>query len=163
VVVTASATQREAEKRLADRIDLLIDDIHAQLFLVVVADDLGTEHEKAGRGNLFVPLFLPGAGKQITCDLLAHELVERFVLVKRIDDVVSKSPSVVVGKILVRPVRIGIAGDIQPVAAPALAKLCGTKQPIDHALDGFRRLVALKSFHVFRCRRQADEVERQAP
>ncbi len=162
VIVAAGATERKSQEGLADSIDLLIDGVHATLFLVRASNDFGADHQEAGRGNLFVPLFLAGAGKKVARDLLTHELVERFVFVKRIDDVVPKAPCVVVGKVLVQPVGIGVAGTIQPVAAPALAELLGAQQPIHHPLDRLRRVVVLKSFHLFWRGRQADEVERQA-
>jgi hypothetical protein len=78
VVVAAGATERKTEKRLAHRIDLLIDNIHAQLFLVGVADDFGAQHKKARRDDLLVPLFLFCAWEKIPRDLLAHELISAF-------------------------------------------------------------------------------------
>src|SRR5215469_3154413 len=72
VIVAAGAAERQAEKRLAHGVNLLIDGIHARLFLVSPADDLRAEHKKAGRGNLLVALLLAGAGQQVACNLLAN-------------------------------------------------------------------------------------------
>ena len=51
--------------------------------------------------------------------LISHEGVKRTVGVQRVDHPVPVPPGVAVGNVFVEPVRIGVAGDVEPVSAPA--------------------------------------------
>ena len=62
-----------------------------------------------------IPHFVPR-------QLFANELIERFVLVEAVDDVIAIKVSELALDILIRvPVRISVAGDIQPMASPTFA------------------------------------------
>src|SRR4029434_192190 len=70
--------------------------------------------------------------------------------------------AIVESEVLVRSVVIGVAHNIQPVASPPFPKLPRSQQPVHHALDGSRRVVAWKGVHVVGRWRQSGKVEGQA-
>ena len=78
-------------------------------------------------------------GQQVAGDLLRDEPVERHVGVHRVDHVVAVLPGVRVGDVPRRAGRLGIAGHVEPVPAPALAELRRGEQAIDDAREGVRR------------------------
>ena len=80
-------------------------------------------------------------GQQVAGDLLADELVVRLVGVERVDDVVAVPPGVRVGDVPRRAGRLGVAGDVEPVPAPALAERGRGQQPVDHLLERVGRRV----------------------
>ena len=59
-------------------------------------------------------------GQQIAGQLLDRELVERHVAVEGVDDPVAIGPDLAV-VVEVDAVRVGVAGDVEPVAAAMLA------------------------------------------
>ena len=95
--------------------------------------------------------------------LQPDELVERHVVVQGLDDEVA----VVVGG---RPVgvalvaaAVGVAGDVQPVPAPALAVVGAGEEPVHEGLVGGVRVRGLdERLDLVRRRRQPGQVERDA-
>ena len=81
-----------------------------------------------------------GFGQQVAGDLLDDELVEGLVAVERLHDPVAIFPD---GARLIEGVAVGIgvARQVEPVPAPALAVVRRGEQPIDHFLVGVRRVV----------------------
>ena len=65
--------------------------------------------------------------------------------------------------VLVEAVRVGIAGDVEPVPAPALAIARRRQQPLDHPFVGVGPLVGEERVDLGRGRRQAGQVERDPP
>ena len=131
VVVTPRAADRQSEKGLADRVDLLVDHIDQQLLLIGRADHLGPHDQEPGRHDVVVPLVLGAEGEQIAGQLFGEEPVERLVGVERADHVVAKTPGVVVGEVLVRTVGVGITRHVEPVTAPALTEFGAAQKRID--------------------------------
>ncbi len=75
-------------------------------------------------------------GQDVPGDLFAQKLVEGLVVVERLDD-----PVPVLGGFAHRVVGaiacgVGVAGDIEPVPAPAFAISLGGEQALDDALEG---------------------------
>ncbi len=107
--------------------------------------------------------FGPIAGQLVARQLLADELIERFVGVERANDIVA----IAIGQ---RPIGIGeevavgvgIAGRVEPILAPALAVARRGKIALDHALVGVVGRVVEKGRNLLRCRRQANQIERHA-
>ena len=88
-------------------------------------------------------------------ELFDDEFVERFVVIQRGDHVIAVTPGVEIRQVLVEAVGIGIAGNVQPVAPPALAIVRRCQQTINEPFICCYRLVPEKSGDFFRCRGQA--------
>ena len=101
-----------------------------------------------------------GGGQQVAGDLLADELVVRLVVVERVDDVVAIAPGVRVGEVPRRAGRLAVAGDVEPVPAPAFAERGRGEQPVDDLLEGVGRRVVDEGVDLLGRRRQAGQVER---
>ena len=82
--------------------------------------------------------------------------------VERGDDVVAVAPGVAVGDVLVEAVGVGVAGDVEPVPAPALAVGGRGEQPVDDLGEGVGRVVGEEGVDLLRRRRQAGQVEGRA-
>ena len=104
---------------------------------------------------------LAGVGQEISRDLGNRKRVERHVGIQRGDHPVTIGPqrSQIVALVAV---GIGIAGQIEPHAGPADAKLLAGKQPVDQPLVGIRRGVAEEGRHSLGTRRKPSEVEGEA-
>ena len=105
------------------------------------------------------------AGQEVAGDLVADELVVRQVAVEGVDHPVAVAPGV--GAVHLRAggedtrvERVGVAGEVEPVAAPALAVSRRRQQAIHDLGEGVRRLVFEEGVHLFRRRRQAGQIER---
>ncbi len=106
-------------------------------------------------------LFLGSRRKQVTCQLVRQELVERQVAVKCANDPISPGPHVTVPIDLVS-VRIAIAGHIQPVARQAFSNAFGTKQAIDKPFVGSFVAIVQERIDLFERRRYTGQVERDS-
>ena len=163
VVVAASASDGQAQHGLRDHFDLLVVHVVEHARLVLLGDRFGAEREKAGSDDaLAVHAIRIVRRQQVAGNLLAHEPVVGHVVVERVDDVVAVLPCVGVPVILVVAGGVGVAGDVQPVPAPALAVQRGGEEPLDHSLVSLRRIVVEKRRGFLRGRRYAGEVERGA-
>ena len=92
-------------------------------------------------------------------DLLAQELVVGLVVVEGVDDVVAVPPRVVAAVVLLEPRRVGVAGHVHPVTAPALAVVRRVEQPLDQALPGAPPGVGEELVDLLGGRRQPGEVQ----
>ena len=127
VVVAARAGNGQAEHRFRDDFDLLVIDVVEHPLLVLLRDRLGAERQKAGsRDAAGIDCAAVLRRQQVAGDLLADEAVIGHVGVERVDYVVAVAPSVRVAVVFVVAGRIGIARDIQPMTAPALAVSAAT-------------------------------------
>ena len=113
--------------------------------------------------RLLEPLVVAGRRQQVAGNLLLHEPVVGHVGVERLDDPVAIAERVRVRDVLVEPVRVGIAGDVEPVPAPTLAVAGRRQQPLDHPLVGVGPLVREEGVDLGRGRGQAGQVERDPP
>ena len=168
VVVASGAADRQSEKRPADRLKLLVDDFHPQQFLVLQFVVDRPEDEEARSGQLVGALVSIPVRHQIAGDLLDDEAVERFVVVERADDVIAVPPRVVKDSGAAPADRVGIAGHVEPVPPPPLAKMRALQQAIDPAGDDGarfrgRRVLCNELIDLFGRRRQANQIEGQTP
>src|SRR5258708_6804157 len=114
--MTARAGNGQAQKSFGDHIDAVVEDV-AHVAVEMVAERQETERSQraAVRADVY---FVSG-------DLFDDELVERFVLVERVDDVVAIGPRVRINGTLALAIELSlgvrVARDVEPVAAPAFA------------------------------------------
>ena len=92
-------------------------------------------------------------------DLLADELVVRLVVVERVDHVVAVAPRVRPRVVLLEARRVGVAGHVEPVPAPALAVVGRGQQPVDEPLPGAARRIGQELVGLRRRRRHAGEIQ----
>ena len=131
VIVAASAADRETEEGATDGVDLLVHRVEMQLLFVTLREHLRPEREETRSDHLTATLLGSLCGHEITRDLLANELVERFVVIEGINDVVPVTPGLVEGVVAVTAVRVGVAHEVQPVAAPFFTELRTAEELLD--------------------------------
>ena len=132
VVVAGGATDRETEKDAADglrpvlRVDRLV---FLRNDTTLIRSDVvalkSSRHELVKRW----------IRQQVAGNLLHRELVERLVLVQRLDDPVTIGVHLAV-VVDVDPMGITVARRIKPVARPMLAPVHGGEQRVDQLLVG---------------------------
>ena len=158
VVVTLGAAVGHAQKCLSDDVGDVLEDFlpsQPQVRRVGFVGIVSVEGGRHARPMVVGPQFVAG-------DLFADEAVIRLVFVKGVDDVVAIAPGVGTGLVGLESFAFGIAGQVEPVARPALAVMWRVEQAIDDRLERFRGVVVEEGLHFFRCRRQPDEVEIRA-
>ena len=101
--------------------------------------------------------------QQVARDLFKQESVKRNIGVHGINHPVAVSPRFAEQKVFVQPVGIGIATQIQPVPSPALPELRRVQQLINSAFPGIFGIIIQKGRHLFRCRRQPDQLKIHSP
>jgi hypothetical protein len=140
VIVAAGATDGLPEESFTEGIELLVDDVEAQLLLVLFLVIRGAEGEK-GRGDGLPPGFLRSRrGQEIAGELLANEAVERFIRIESFDDVIAITPGILEKKRPAATAGLGKARHIQPVPAPSFAETRRGEEAIDGGGDGFLRI-----------------------
>ena len=141
VVVAAAAFERQAEESGAHRVHAIDHVGHAVLLLddaaLLVLHVQPIERRRQA-------LFLGGVGQQVAGQLPGDELVERQILVERLDDPVAVGPHRPVAVHLVA-VRVGVPGQVQPVGRHPLAVARRRQQPVDDFLVGSGDLSARKA------------------
>ena len=145
MVVATSATKRQPEEHPAERVDLLVDDVHPHLGLVDLGEHLGADGHESGRDQQLVALRFATRREQVAGYLFDDEAVERLVAVERGDDIVAIAPGVAVGDVLVQPVGVGIARDVKPMPPPALAVSHRSEQSINEPGIGIGTRVGEKA------------------
>ena len=94
--------------------------------------DLEVAHlQEACGNNLFRALFRRGGGHEVAGELLFDELVERLVPIEGLDEVIAIAPSVFREDFVGGADHVGVAGEIEPVAGPALAVGRRSEQAVD--------------------------------
>ena len=131
MIVAARATNGETEERAANGVNLLIHRVEMQLLLVALREHLRPQREEGGGNHLIAALLGSFCGHQISRDLLAYEVVERFVVIEGINDVVPVTPGLVEGVVAVTAVRVGVSHEVQPVAAPFFTELRTAEELLD--------------------------------
>ena len=150
MIVTAGTTERHSHERFADRRNLFVDDIHAELFFVPLAEHFRSEHQKAGCHQIPFPLIRRGMIEQVAGNLFDDKIVERPILVESVDHIISITPGIVEGGVEVAAIRVGITCHIEPVSSPVLAELLRVEQAID-VFGNLLRVIAIGIFlDVFR-------------
>ena len=150
VVVALGAVHRQAEQSLARVLDRRVQPRRAIEEVVVSRQEAGAAY---GVGIARIEL--------VGREHLEHHAVVALVVVQRLDDPVSPAPDVLlaVAQLRAESVPVGVAPDVHPVAAPALAVPWAREQTIDNALPGIRARV-VEEFALLPGRRgQTDQVE----
>ena len=146
----------------ADRVDLLVHHVHLKLLLVLLFE-IGVAQHQERRGDELPAALLERVGRhQVAGHLLLHELVERPIAVERVDHIIAISPGILEDEAAKRE-RFAKAGDVQPVPAPALAKLRRGQQPVHQSLVAVGRCGRSDMRRSARRRRQSDQIEIEPP
>jgi hypothetical protein len=155
VIVAARAAHAEAEDRVAGHVRDVVQDVAPlapRVALVVLVD--AQAQVAGGDGDLGV------VGRDLVAgELLLEEAVVGLVVGERADDVVAVRPGVGAVAVLLVAVGFGVADEVQPVAAPALAVARVGEEALDLLLVGVGRRVLLERLELRRRGRQAVEVE----
>ena len=130
VIVATGTAERQPHERLAGRVDLLVDDVGEEFLLVSFGQDFGPHRQKSGGGEQLRP---PRRGhplldEEVTGQMSPEEGVERLVAVEGGDAPVAVAPGVAMGDVLIKPVGVGIADDVEPVPGLMLAVARRRKQ-----------------------------------
>ena len=158
VVVAAGAADRLRQNALADDVELLVHHVHLELLFVLLFEVRIRKREKRGGGQLTATLGERRVRQQIASDLFADETVERPVGIEGFDDVIAVTPRLFENETAQRH-RLGVASDVEPMAAPTLAEMRRGEQSIHQPRVSVGRLVVDELIDLLRCRRQAGEVE----
>ena len=120
VVVAASAGDGQPQEGLGEGIDLLVHQVVEHFHLVLLGDGAGADRQKPGPqqgSNVGMPRL--AGGVEVSRNLVFHETIVGKVPIEAVDDVVPIAPGIGHGDVFVQAAGIGVAGDVQPMAAPA--------------------------------------------
>ncbi len=156
VRVALGAADGQPHPDLSGRGDAVLDGGVAKLLVVGAALGVGHRVAVEAGGD---ELILRGHGQQVACQLQDSEAVERHVGVQRPDHPVAVRPDGAQSVLLIA-LGIGIAGQIQPDACPALPEVGRVEQLVHDLFVSFRGIVFEERLHQFRLRRQPGEIER---
>ena len=136
MVMTARTCDGNAHDRFGDDFDLLIDDVHNQLWFVLLSKNLWSEGEVPGSRQHVSTFCITGCGQEVTCNLILHKAVVREILIERLYNPVAVTEGITMGKVLIKAVGISIACDIEPVPSPALTKRRASQERVNHFAEG---------------------------
>ena len=122
MVVTARTSDGHAEKGLADRVDLLVHNFQRQQLFVLATVVVWTQNEQPGGRELVREFGVAGKRQEITGNMFADQLVQRFVMTKCLDHVVAQTPCIRQRLAAATTCCVGITDDVQPVPCPALGE-----------------------------------------
>ena len=120
MIVAASAAHGHAQDRPPEGVELVVDDVHLQLQLVLVNQGPRPNGQKPGGDDLLAALGIALGFQDIAGNLFTDEPVVRFVPVERVDHVVAIPPSVLRGNPPSEPQSVRIARQVEPVPTPSL-------------------------------------------
>ena len=174
VVVATGAGDGEAEEGFRGHVDAVVDDV-VGITVEFVAERKETQGSERALidGGLAAGIlgfrFLYGLDEEaVGGELFDDELVVRFVAVEGVDDVVAVGPGVGVAEVFAAfgvALGVGVAGNIEPVTAPAFAVGGGGEEAVDEGGVGgigiFKR-IRFEGGDLGRGGREAGEVEGEA-
>ena len=137
MIVAAAAADRQPEEGASDRLQLFVDDVEAELGLVLFLVIRGAEREEAGGDQIPLDDGRVGravGGEEVTGELGRDEPIEGDVGVDCGDHPVTIAPRILEEERATAAARFGESGEIEPVAAEPFAK-GGIGQ---EAVDDFR-------------------------
>ena len=132
VIVALCAAEGQAEQCGGRRVGDVELHIHALAVQVILVATVAGRGEKAGGDEIVVGIgsdFIPG-------HLLADELIERLVVVERFDDPIAITPREWPRIVHLIAFGVGVARDVKPVPAPALAIMRRGEEAVDQFLIG---------------------------
>ena len=159
VRVTLAALHRQPQPDVGRGLDAVDDILDAIL--------LGDRPALVGRAVIAIE---PGgnllgdgrAGQQIAGQLFDRELIERHVRIVRPNDPIAPGPHVA-RAVGVMHAGVSVTGRVHPPQRHPLAVMPRGQQPVDDFLIGAAALVGLESVDLIGRRRQAGQVEADAP
>ena len=108
-------------------------------------------------------VLLRGAAReQVARHLLDREPIEGHVRVERIDYPVAITPGVRPQGVTAKPVAIGVAGKVEPVASPLLAVVGRIEQPVEQVAVSAGACIAQEGIDFGGRGREADQIEMDA-
>ena len=132
VIVAAGAGNSEAHEGARGDIDLIVDYVIALERKIFLSEGFFTESEKASGDDAAITYAGVGIGREnIAGELLTHEFVVRHVVVEGLDDVIAIAPGMGITMVFIAAGGIGVAHDVEPVAAPAFAITGGCQEAVD--------------------------------
>ena len=156
MVVAARAGHRQALGAAHDDVDAVVDDVRSAV------EEASSQRQEAQGGEIAVVLGV--LDELIRGDLQAQELIVGQVLVEGVHDPVAVGVGVRVATLFLEDVtlRVGVARDVQPVAAPAFAEGGCGEQAVDEFLGRLRILVTDVSGDLGRGRVISPERDRES-
>ena len=106
-------------------------------------------------------LFVGGIGQHVPGQLFDAELIIGHIRVEGSNDPVPVGPDIARSVLLI-PIGVGIAGEVEPFASPLFPVARGGKQLVDQPFVGVRSLVADEGIRLFGGGGQTDQVEIEA-
>jgi len=158
VVVALAAIDGEAEERFAQGVHAIDERLDAKLFGLDAAFLIEHGVAEEASGDALIP---GGAGQEIAGELFDGELIEGHVFVEGIDDPIAVRPDGT-GFVLFVAVAVGVTGDVEPMAGPALAVMGRSEEAFDELFVGVRPFVSDKIVHLLDGGREAGEVEAES-
>ena len=151
--MAAGAADRHGLEAAHRHVDAVVDDVRR------VVEEAAAERQIAERRQR--PLVV-AERQPVGSQLLHDELVVGQVLVERPDHIIAVGVGIRISALFREDVTlgVGIAGDVEPVTAPAFAVARRGQQTVHQLLVGVGVEVADERLDFFRRRRQADQVER---
>ena len=139
-----------------DDVDAVVDDVRGAV------EEATAERQEAERGQVAVILGI--LGNLVSGDLETQELIVRQVLVESVYYPVAVGVGVGVTALFLEDIalRVGVAGDVEPVTSPAFAEGRRGEQAVDEFLGRLRVLVGDEGGDFLGGRVEAPEGERQA-
>ena len=130
---------------------------HLALRLDLTDEVPGAGREKAGGRD---PFGIVGRD-DVAGDLAAQELVVGHVGIDRTDHPVAIPPGVRPQLITLEAMRVGVVGDVEPVAGPTLAVVCRREEAVEELFVGIGGMVGNERGHLVGSRRQPEQIKRQ--
>ena len=162
VVVAPGAAERQAEERLAERVDRVLD---GQVVVVLGVEPEAPRHGDEAGGRHEPGVRRPGLLARPGCRRRpARGRTGRTACrwLKAVDDVVAIPVGLADGIVGGLSGGVGVADDVEPVPSPALAVGRRGQQPVDDPGEGVGRVVGQERVDVLGRRRQSGQVERGA-
>ena len=156
VRMTLAAFNRQPQPYGARGVGPVYGLFHAVFFAVYAPFAVGQRVAVESGGHALLD---GGIGQQVAGQLFDGELVERHVGVQGPNDPFPVTPGPGTRAVLFVAVAVGIAGQVKPVAAPALAVVGRGQRAIHHPLVGVGAGVVDKRFNLLRRRRQTQHVQ----
>jgi len=151
MIMATSARHREPKQAARHGVDAIVDHV------VNIVVEHPAERQKPERGQA---RRVHSRLDKISGELLLDKAIKRHILVEGANDVVAKCigerphPIVAVHEHAI--FGVGVAGNVEPMPAPALAVPRRSQQPIDDSGEGVGRFVSNKSGDFFGFGRQSD-------
>ena len=170
MIMALSAADGETVERGAHHLDRIGDVRVLRGRVIHLASAVGGHAEETGGGKLLDGIggevFIGLRNHFIARELLPYELVEGFILVQRLDDIVTILPGPFTLEVLfAKALAVRITGRIQPVAPPAFAIVRRGEEAVDESEYGgfgITNRIGHKGLHLLRRGRQAQKIKTRA-